>query len=46
MRQKLHNLDLNFLHYHDGSNHSNKPYQYHDNKFRIFKEFIDDILND
>ena len=37
-------LDKNFLHYRDGSNDTHQSREYHLNKLRMFKEFIDDIV--
>ncbi len=39
-------LNNNFLHYREGSNYTNQQQGYVDHKTRIFKEFLEDILND
>lgn len=38
-------LENHFLHYRDGSNDTRQSQQYHVNKLRMFKQFINDILH-
>lgn len=38
-------LDNHFLHYRDGSNDTRQSKEYHINKFQLFSEFINAILN-
>lgn len=38
-------LEKNFLHYRDGSNDTRQSREYHLNKFRMFNEFINDIMD-
>lgn len=37
-------FNLNFIHYHAGSNHDGKSAEYHARKFRIFDELINDAI--